>query len=166
MLVFFGGVDEGNYTSTAIEALSLSPKHSYHIDVVIGAQHPYRTQVEEACMSHGYDCHVQSNRIGDLMAAADLAIGAGGSASWERCCLGLPTLLVALAENQVGIASQLNDVGASDYAGTAENASTGALHGAIERLLYSPRHVAALSQKSYSLVDGQGVNRVCAELTY
>ena len=100
ILVFFGGVDPDNYTGRAIEALSGIDMSGQHVDVVIGAQHPCREQIKAACALYGFICHVQTDKMAELMAAADLAIGAGGSATWERCCLGLPTLSICLAANQ------------------------------------------------------------------
>lgn len=100
ILMFFGGVDAGNYTGLAIEALSGLDIKGVAVDVVIGAQHPHRTEIEQACATQGYACHVQTARMAELMAAADLAIGAGGSATWERCCLGLPALSICIADNQ------------------------------------------------------------------
>ena len=120
VLVFFGGVDADNYTGHAIEALSEINISDLHVDVVIGAQHPRSAEIEMTCAAQGFVCHVQTNRMAELMAAADLAIGAGGSASWERCCLGLPTLLVALADNQIDIAKALDSIGACVYMGTKE----------------------------------------------
>ena len=108
ILVFFGGVDVYNYTARAIEALAYIGSHDLHVDVVIGAQHPCREQIEFKCVQHGFICHVQTPRMAELMAAADLAIGAGGSASWERCCLGVPALIVASADNQTDIATALD----------------------------------------------------------
>ncbi|MDO8208674.1 MAG: UDP-2,4-diacetamido-2,4,6-trideoxy-beta-L-altropyranose hydrolase, partial [Gallionella sp.] len=100
ILVFFGGVDADNYTGRAIEALSEIDVSGFHIDVVIGAQHPRLAEIEGMCAANGFVCHVQTNRMAELMAAADLAIGAGGSATWERCCLGLPALAFCTADNQ------------------------------------------------------------------
>lgn len=100
VLVFFGGIDADNYTGRTIEALAQLGVPKVHVDVVIGAQHPSRKHIETECAQHGFDCHVQTDKMAKLMAAADLAIGAGGTATWERCCLGLPTLAFCTADNQ------------------------------------------------------------------
>lgn len=78
VLVFFGGVDAGNCTARAIEALAHIGGYDLHVDVVIGAQHPCREQIETESAQYGFTCHVQTARMAELMAAADLAIGAGG----------------------------------------------------------------------------------------
>ena len=90
ILVFFGGVDSENYTTRAIEALASISRHGLHVDVVIGVLHPHREQIESTCADNKFVCHVQTDQMAELMASADLAVGAGGSASWERCSLGLP----------------------------------------------------------------------------
>ena len=100
ILVFFGGVDADNYTGLAIKALAEIKLKKVQVDVVIGAQHPCRTEIELNCAQQGFICYVQTNKMAELMASADLAIGAGGTAIWERSCLGLPSISLCVAENQ------------------------------------------------------------------
>lgn len=164
IMVFFGGVDADNYTGRAIEALSEIAISGLHVDVVIGAPHPFREQIKAACVQHGFICHLQTDKMAELMAAADLAIGAGGSASWERCCLGLPALLVALADNQINIAKALDLFGACIYIGTLKTASAPIMRSTIVSLLKTQDQIKVLSKKAFSLADGLGVNRVCQEM--
>ena len=58
------------------------------------------TSLKAVAALAGYTCHVQTRCMADLMVAADLAIGASGSASWERCAVGLPAVAMAVAVNQ------------------------------------------------------------------
>lgn len=164
ILVFFGGVDAGNYTGLTLQALAGITHEELHVDVVIGAQHPCREQIQATCVMYGYACYVQTAHMAELMAKADLAIGAGGSASWERCCLGLPALLVALAENQVDIAKALDSICACVYIGLAETVNFLAIKDKVINLLNSQDRLEMISKHVFSLVDGQGVNRVCLEL--
>ena len=46
--------------------------------------------------------------MAEIMSNSDLCIGAAGSTSWERCCLGQPTITFSIADNQVEIAEQLS----------------------------------------------------------
>lgn len=160
ILIFFGGMDVDNFTSRAIEALAITGNPDLHVDVVIGLQHPCGAQIESACTQHAFTCHVQTSRMAELMAGADLAIGAGGSASWERCCLGLPALLVSLADNQIAIAKALDSSGACIYLGTPEVASVAIIRKGVIDLLHNQKQFASLSKKSYSLVDGHGADNV------
>lgn len=164
ILVFFGGVDADNYTGHTIKALPKINISDLHVDVVIGAQHPRSAEIETTCAAQGFVCHVQTNRMAELMAAADLAIGAGGSASWERCCLGLPALLVALADNQIDIAIALDSIGACVYLGTKETANSLTIQRAITNLLDTHDQLEMMSQHAFSLVDGMGIDRACQEL--
>ena len=163
ILVFFGGVDADNYTSLAIQALA-ELKITQKVDVVIGAQQPNREQIQQACIAHGYSCHVQTPRMAELMAEADLAIGAGGSASWERCCLGLPALLVAFADNQINIAKELDLIGGCIYTRELKSTIIQMLPKMLDASVKNQHQLMALSRKAYSLVDGFGVVRVMDQL--
>jgi len=164
ILVFFGGVDADNYTGCAIRALSKLGMPDIAVDVVIGAQHPSREPVEEECRRLGFACHVQTEHMAELMTKADLSIGAGGSAAWERCCLGLPTLIVTLAENQVAIAEALNSLGACIYLGAAASVNEITVLSELNKLISNPARFKNLSEKTYSMVDGVGAVRTCQQM--
>lgn len=157
VLVFFGGVDAGNYTGRTIEALE--GISGLEVDVVIGSQHPYRDQIAAECARRGYLCHVQTRRMAELMARADLAIGAGGSASWERCCLGLPCIVGAVASNQEQAARDLADLGVTSYLGGPQEITVARLQDRIRQLCGSD-WLSRASVRGMELVDGQGVARV------
>jgi UDP-2,4-diacetamido-2,4,6-trideoxy-beta-L-altropyranose hydrolase len=166
ILVFFGGVDADNYTGLAIKALAEIQLEEVLVDVVIGAQHPCRTEIETSCNAHRFICHVQTDKMAELMAAADLAIGAGGSASWERCCFGLPALLVALAENQIEIAKALDSIGACIYIGAKDTVNALTIQQELIKLLDIPNQIENISKKACTLVDGIGVSRINQALGY
>ena len=163
MLVFFGGVDADNYTGRIVKAVANLGIEGLHVDVVIGSQHPSREQIEYECVQHSFTYHVQTDRMAELMAAADLSIGAGGSAIWERCYLGLPTLTICTADNQ--------------HKQIVDAASEGLLYAPElkdELVLVVSRHVNALmengclrrfiSSNGIQAVDGHGVLRVAGNL--
>lgn len=159
ILVFFGGVDADNYTGLAIKALAELNDKGLHVDVVIGAQHPYRAKIEASCAEQGYVCHVQTNRMAELMAIADLALGAGGAASWERCCMGLPSVVGAIAQNQVQAAKDLSDVGAVKCVGATHEITLEKLKQGIKQA-YDKDWLISASLIGLVLVDSAGVLRV------
>jgi UDP-2,4-diacetamido-2,4,6-trideoxy-beta-L-altropyranose hydrolase len=164
VLVCFGGMDIENHTAHAVEALASLQRQELHVDVVIGAEHPGRAAIEWACAENGFTCHVQCHRMAELMAAADLAIGAAGSTSWERCSLGLPTLAVALAENQRRVLEDAALEGmlyAPHLRGSIKSLT---LH--LEALLENPRLLQMISRKAFEVVDGRGVHRVLRALGF
>ena len=166
VLVFFGGVDQDNYTGRTIDLLFDISNKNLQVDVVIGAQHPCCEQIKSQCAQYGYVCYVQTDKMAELMATADFAIGAGGSASWERCCLGLPALLFALADNQINIARGLEYFGAGIYVGSSGATGFQSLRNEFCNLLSNPDRLKLISKASYSLVDGVGVDRVCREMGF
>lgn len=102
--------------------------------------------------------------MAELMAAADLAIGSSGATSWERCCLGLPTICLTQADNQVAIAEGLEAHGAIVNLGEGHIVDTAALSAIIAGLVAQPKALMNMSEASIKLVDGKGANRVCQNM--
>lgn len=164
LLVFFGGVDAANHTGRTLEALSTMSLTEFAVDVVIGTGHPARSAVEAACARAGHACHVQTTVIGELMASADVAIGAGGVAVWERCCLGLPTLALTTAANQV---RQLADAARAGLLcapeRVAESSDLIQIH--LRALLENSALRHLLSHNAMQAVDAAGARRVAGAMT-
>ena len=158
ILVFFGGVDEKNYTRIAIQAL-VELNTTLQVDVVIGYSHPNVEQIEQACVAYGFTCHVQTTRMAELMAEADLAIGAGGTATWERCCMGLPTVSFCIAENQQKLVMDAAARGFL-YAPTSGRDLVKVIRDHVRTILENPALIKLISEISYSLVDGKGSSKV------
>ncbi len=97
--------------------------------------------------------------MAQLMADSDLAIGAAGATSWERCCLGLPTVMVVLAENQRTVAQALERSGAATLLSLAQSATT-QLGRVLLSLIADPVQLAHMSECAASVVDGVGVDAV------
>jgi len=99
ILVSFGGADRDNLTGRALAAFLSLNRPDIEVDVVISGSSPYVHEIRDQVAGHD-NIHLHSNlpTLAPLMARADLAIGAAGTTSWERVCLGLPALVVTLAE--------------------------------------------------------------------
>jgi spore coat polysaccharide biosynthesis predicted glycosyltransferase SpsG len=98
--------------------------------------------------------------IAELMVDADLAIGAAGSASWERCCLGLPSLLYILAENQRHVCQALHQRGAAISVGEAHNPEPALLLATLTTLRQHLDRLARMSERAFQVCDGNGCGRV------
>jgi spore coat polysaccharide biosynthesis predicted glycosyltransferase SpsG len=96
---------------------------------------------------------------------ADMAIGAGGTSALERACLGLPCIVIALADNQTGMIAALEDAGAIDFAGRLEQLSQDDLAKRIAAMASDADRRHRLSVAARALVDGRGAARVAAILT-
>src|SRR5690606_21223182 len=84
LLVFVGGMDAGDTTSHVLRALDAPLPGNPAIDVVIGGSHPRREAIEALCLARDCTCYVQTDRMAELLAAADLVVGSGGTNTWER----------------------------------------------------------------------------------
>ncbi|ODT77420.1 MAG: UDP-2,4-diacetamido-2,4,6-trideoxy-beta-L-altropyranose hydrolase [Pelagibacterium sp. SCN 64-44] len=164
ILVTLGGVDAGNVTGALLDGLAELPlPAATGIDVVMGATAPWRDAVtaRAATMPNPTRVHTNVTDMAGLMARADLAIGAAGSTAWERCCLGLPSLMVVIADNQREIAKGLSAAGAAITLGRPEQADfVLRLRTAILALLESPQGLLALSEAAARITDGSGAMRV------
>jgi UDP-2,4-diacetamido-2,4,6-trideoxy-beta-L-altropyranose hydrolase len=99
-----------------------------------------------------------------LMLEADFSIGAGGAASWERCSLGLPSLIFSLADNQVAIAKELSSINACTYAGNSDSIDSNDLKTYLLRLFEDKEQIQQQSKNSFSTLDALGVFRVTDEI--
>lgn len=164
LLINLGGVDKDNVTGQVLDALiDCDLPEELQISVVMGASAPWREAVTAQARKMPWPTEVVVN-VSDMarrMAEADLAIGAAGSTSWERCCLGLPTLMVVLADNQREIADALAEKGAALLLDLADlEASLAGQLAALD----APGALTAMSQQAADLVDGQGTAHVLAAL--
>ena len=161
VLVFFGGTDPNNLSGRALTALSAPALAHLAVDLVIGANHPQREALTiQAATRPGTRVHGPRPHLADLMAAADLAIGAGGVTTWERCCLGLPSLVVSLADNQRPACAALAADGLIRYLGHADQVTTITLRAALVQTLRDPVGLRAQANAASATVDGQGTQRV------
>ena len=118
ILIFYGGSDLTDETSKALRALLSMNLHGVEVDVVVGKTNPQMESVRKRCADHKnirYHCQVEN--MAELMNAADLALGAGGTTTWERLALGLPSIVTAIADNQIEICENCARAGLVHYLG-------------------------------------------------
>lgn len=114
LLISMGGVDKDNATGSVLNALmSCSLPEGCKVTVVMGMFAPWLEQIHaQAEQMRSVEVLVNVQNMAQLIAESDLAIGAAGTSAWERCCLGVPTLTLVLADNQYGGAIALSKIGA------------------------------------------------------
>lgn len=164
ILVFFGGVDKPDMTARTVEVLSSILDDDVLVRVVVGNQYPYITNLQNQCAIVGYECHVQTNKMARFMGEADMAIGASGAATWERACLGLPSIVITIADNQLGIARQCDGQRVALSLGAAEDIGLLQMKTAIEMFINDTQKRESMSLKCFELVNGQGAELVAREL--
>lgn len=158
MLINFGGTDPDDATGTVLTALSeMRLPDDLHIDVVLGhgARHAVSVTARISALSDHFQLHLDTPDMVSLLAAADIAIGAGGVSALERCCLGLPSILIVIADNQRLVAASLAQAGAAYIARDGKDAARQAI--ALLEDRPAQRTMAAIAA---SLCDGRGAARI------
>ena len=107
ILICFGGADPANHTAAAVRAVLPHASSLDRIDVLIGGANPHRGEVTALCSDSNFVVSGPEPSVAELLSKADLAIGAGGVMSWERACLGVPTLAFGIAANQFAVLEAL-----------------------------------------------------------
>jgi len=159
LLISLGGVDKDNFTQKVLCALAKARLPSnVLIVVVLGPDSPHIDSVRAEADKLQWKTKILVNvtDMARLMTEASWAIGAAGSSTWERCCLGLPTLTLVIAENQLPSAHALAESGYTIYLDPLIPINTSIPQG-IEKLI---SHAKLLSIRCAELTDGRGVERV------
>jgi len=148
ILISMGGSDNENITYDILQQLD----DRFNIVVVLGSSSMHSDMIAGYAEGKKIKVIIDADNMAELMLEADLAIGAGGSTSWERCCLGLPTLLFVTAENQRAVAENLEHSGAVII---VEN-----LKDDLQMMASNFDLWRAISEKSQAICDGFGVKRI------
>ena len=161
VLVFFGGVDPANLTGRSLEALQAPELAHLAVDVVLGLQSPHRQAVAGLVARRPHTTvHAPLPSLAGLIARADLAIGAGGATTWERACLGLPSLVVAIADNQLPFARALDEASQIRLLGCSALVSAEQ----IRQALVDSLQRAWPGPSGYGFTDGWGAARVATAM--
>jgi len=165
VLVMIGGSDDGNVTATVIHALGLLAVRELETTVVAGGSNPHFAELRDRAARSGLRIRVLDSvsNVGELMAEADLAVSAAGSTCWELCLLGLPSLVIDVADNQTAVARELHKRECAIHIGnrkiTAEAVAAG-----MASLIEAQEARQGLSRRARELVDGMGATRVVSSL--
>lgn len=165
ILVNLGGTDPNGISGHALAVLAPLAFEGFQIDIVVGSLAPSRDALQRATASiPGATLHVDVEDMTQLYLAADLAVGAAGTAAWERCALGLPTLMLTVADNQRAGAEALVELGGGIHLGTASAQHLMAVAGVARALAQSPDWLSILSRSAAAVCDGCGAGRVAARM--
>ena len=162
VLVTMGGSDPENFTARAIDALNLIEDDELEAAVVVGGSNTRFEMMERIAAKGGkkISLHRDISNMAELMAWADVAVSSAGTTCWEICLLGLPAVLVDVAENQTPVAQQLDRRGCAVHLGGPKDISAQVLAKRTESLLRSNEERQAMSSRCRALVDGKGAERV------
>jgi UDP-2,4-diacetamido-2,4,6-trideoxy-beta-L-altropyranose hydrolase len=148
ILISVGGSDINNLTYDILQGVN----DNLNVTVVLGESSPYNKAIQNYAKDRNIKVIINANNMAELMLEADLSIGAGGSTSWERCCLGLPTLLFVTDDNQIIIADRLEQQGSVKI---VDN-----LGKDLDYILTNFFIWQIMSERAQTVCDGAGIKRI------
>jgi UDP-2,4-diacetamido-2,4,6-trideoxy-beta-L-altropyranose hydrolase len=160
VVISFGTSDPGKATLRALSALRLV-RQPIRIEILVGRLCPHLGEIEAAVRNESRaTLFVDPVSVAKHFVDADIAIGAPGMTSWERACLGLPSVVIPVVDNQVDNAAALGRHGAVAVLSVIERVTEQEIASALLSLLDQPARWQAMSVAAARVVDGNGVKRV------
>jgi len=164
ILVAFGGSDEKNQTLKVLKAIKKLDKKKINVDVIVGEPNKNKIKIKKICsMLKNSTYYQQTKNMAKIMNKADLAIGAGGIITWERCCLGLPSIVSIVSKNQEDAVNAVSKKGCLINLGRAERLISEDYLNAIKKL--DSRKLIRMQKKCMELIDGRGTERVAKQIS-
>lgn len=167
ILISMGLSDNVNATEAVLKGI-LAAGERYEVDCVLGDAAPHLDTIRTTISAGDGRWHlhtgVDAETMARLTAAADIVVGAPGSASYERCCVGRPSLLLIVADNQLHNAAALEEAGAAIVIGRLTPDTASNIAGAIRMLAESPAKLHEMHLSAAAICDGTGADRVVQAL--
>lgn len=162
VLVFLGGSDPTNQTAKVLRALLHPDLSQLTVDVVIGANHPDPDGIAgQAGVTPRTHLHKNLPSLAGLMTRADLMIGAGGSTTWERMALGLPSVVISIAKNQTASNIALAAAGYINFIGDMADVAEDDVVKAVCMSLSEPNVLKAQACRALQMVAANGSTKIC-----
>jgi UDP-2,4-diacetamido-2,4,6-trideoxy-beta-L-altropyranose hydrolase len=165
VLVTMGGSDPDNVTAIVLEALRAVKIDGLEVVAVLGGSNPHADSLQGfANQSPPIRFLRDAANMPEVMAWADIAVSAAGSTCAEMCLLGLPSVLIDLAENQRPVAQELTRKQVAIHLGSSQEVTASEIASEVQALLLSTEHRVSLSRRARKMVDGNGAERVRAAI--
>lgn len=164
IFIFLGGADKNNVTELALCAFLKLNRPDIDVDIVLSANKSSSEAVRKLS-DNLCNIHIHNNlpTLAQLMFQADLSIGAGGSTTWERLCLGLPTLVITLADNQHSVTKNLHNLGLVNWIGHSDTIDENTIKKQLESVL-ALEDLADWSARCLDVCSGKGASDVASRL--
>jgi len=155
LLIFYGGSDPTDETTKALVALEQIDMTNINVHVVVGSVNCKISEIKKCCEERNYFFYEQINYLAQLMAKADLSLGAGGVTMWERCFLGLPSIVTIVANNQVSSTEAAAEFGAVWNMGWHEHVKIADLVDIMNKVLTQPKDFIEFGHKAKQLMQSE-----------
>lgn len=158
ILVYFGGSDLHGLTESVVDALVEILENTVNVDIVVNQ--PSKSLLNKIHRKKNFNFYSNLTTLAPLISKADLAIGAGGTTTWERCFMGTPSIVITTAENQIATAKKMHEQKMIHWIGHFYEINKVDLPKEIKDILLDFKFFSASSKKCSKLVDGRGAERV------
>ena len=166
VLVFYGGSDMTDETTKAINAITklkenfrqglmndLCIDENFTADIIVGGSNSNADKIKILCDAYDFlTYHFQVSNIAHMMAKADIMIGAGGTTTWERCYMGLPAIVTAVADNQETDMDEYVRAGFIKYIGKSADVTSDTIIDALRNM--TAEYLMNMSNKGQSMMSG------------
>lgn len=156
LLIFMGGTDPTNETIKILAALQKTIVTLNNVHVVVGDGNMYKEQIQTICEQRGFHFHCQIDYMAELMLSVDFSIGAGGSTTWERCYVGLPSSSTIVASNQRITTEYAATLGAVINIGWHEEVTVSSYVDLLNNLSIESTNIMKISDRGLRLTEGVG----------
>ena len=161
VFIAIGGTDPLQFSLAALrDVIRVSPK--LHVDVVIGSASPGLAELQAFVQSRTerIHLHIDAAEVAELMSQADVAIGAGGTMTWERNCLGLPTIILTIADNQLEVGRFMQQAEASVVLDARAGYPSDRVVQEFQELLDKPKRCREMGRKAAALGGCNGTKNI------
>lgn len=163
--VCFGGADASNETFKAVNGLLAIDSQELTINVIVGSAYQNTHQLKSLIEDHSnIKLHQNITDIENYLSASFIAIGAVGTMTWERCCLGLPSVVASIADNQILVSQFLDEKDCHYYIGPCSHTSSDDYNDAVNKIMNNYEELLSQSKRISQLVDGLGAQRVVKKI--
>ncbi len=167
LLIGFGGGDDRGATVQILRELAGMDVSGLDIDIAVGALNPNAGEIEEVSRTinaHHVNVLKAPDGLHDLLSSADCSVNAGGVISYEAAVLGVPSIIMTIAENQEENARGWSAAGAASYLGPSAQGAAIRFRSIAEQMMTGNAMIENMSKKGSAMVDGLGGDRVATEL--
>jgi UDP-2,4-diacetamido-2,4,6-trideoxy-beta-L-altropyranose hydrolase len=164
LLISIGMTDPVNMTAIALDGVVQS-RLPLDVDIVLGSAAPSLSSIRNRAVAAGARMHIDVADMAELMSSADIAIGGAGVSSFERCCLGLPTLVMPTVDNQRDSADALGELGAIQVIESDGSVASSQVADAVIRLYQDAASRTEMAAAAAEVCDGRGALRVLTAIT-
>ena len=160
IMIYFGGSDLRNNTLKALQGIQLSQIQDVKVNVITNPGSPYLNKIKK--FSSKYNniiCFDFVDNMAEMMENSDLYIGSAGTTTWERCCMGLPSIVIGVAENQMEPMEAMKKAEMTFFLGSDKSVTNSQISDLLNTIFNDTSVLKKMRKKNLKLVDGLGASR-------